>query len=145
MSCVLPTQSRHSLQLIGYVDIQQIAPCSFVLWIDSSQDTMVKRLVKRGETSGRADDNEETIRKRLQTFVESTEPVITYYEKQDKVKRVRMRSFLIEFYYTLFEGAVRSKQHPPDDCDERKRSHKFIPQYSHNYNPNPSGVVIPRR
>nr|XP_039269845.1 uncharacterized protein DDB_G0284459-like [Styela clava] len=76
-------------------DVQQgiefentISPCTFVLWIDSSQETMVKRLLKRAETSGRADDNEETIRKRLKTFVESTEPVISHYEKQQKVRRI---------------------------------------------------------
>ncbi|CAK8673047.1 unnamed protein product [Clavelina lepadiformis] len=65
-----------------------VGSCTFVLWVDVSQDTMVKRLLKRGETSGRVDDNEETIRKRLKTFVDSTEPVIKYYEEQNKVKRV---------------------------------------------------------
>lgn len=69
-----------------------IAPCTFVLWIDASQETMVQRLLKRAETSGRADDNEETIRKRLKTFVESTEPVIDYYEKQNKVRRINSQN-----------------------------------------------------
>nr|XP_002131226.1 adenylate kinase isoenzyme 1-like isoform X1 [Ciona intestinalis] len=67
---------------------QSIAPCTFVLWVDVAQETMVKRLLKRAETSGRVDDNEETIRKRLKTFVESTEPVIDYYKAQNKVRRV---------------------------------------------------------
>lgn len=49
---------------------------------------MVQRLLKRAETSGRVDDNEETIRKRLKTFVDSTEPVIAHYQAQDKVRRV---------------------------------------------------------
>merc|ERR1712002_1032695 len=65
-----------------------IAPCTFVLWVDASQDTMTKRLLHRGLTSGRIDDNEETIKLRLQTFVKSTEPVIAYYKRQDKVRRV---------------------------------------------------------
>jgi len=65
-----------------------IAPCSFVLWIDASQETMMERLLSRGLTSGRADDNEETIKNRLETFVKSTEPVIDYYKEQDKVRRV---------------------------------------------------------
>ena len=66
----------------------QIAPCSIVLWLDVSQDVMVERLLKRGQTSGRVDDNEETIRKRLKTFVDETEPVIKYYQEQDKVVKV---------------------------------------------------------
>ena len=49
---------------------------------------MVKRLLERGKTSGRVDDNEETIRKRLQTFQKSTLPVIQHYEAVGKVKKV---------------------------------------------------------
>jgi len=65
-----------------------IAPCSFVLFVDTSQETMMKRLLHRGLTSGRADDNEATIKNRLETFVKATEPVIDYYKAQNKVRRV---------------------------------------------------------
>jgi hypothetical protein len=46
---------------------------------------MSKRLVKRGETSGRIDDNEDTIKKRLKTFHEETTPILGYYGKQGKL------------------------------------------------------------
>ena len=46
---------------------------------------MTKRLIKRGETSGRIDDNEETIQKRLKTFHEETTPILGYYGKQGKL------------------------------------------------------------
>ena len=49
---------------------------------------MTKRLLKRAETSGRVDDNEETIKKRLKTFHDLTEPVIEHYSKQGKVCKV---------------------------------------------------------
>ena len=49
---------------------------------------MMKRLLHRAQTSGRADDNEETIKNRLDTFVRATEPVIEYYKKKNKVKQV---------------------------------------------------------
>ena len=49
---------------------------------------MVQRLIKRGETSGRQDDNEETIRARLQTYREATVPVAEYYEKQNKLVKI---------------------------------------------------------
>jgi len=49
---------------------------------------MKKRLLKRAETSGRVDDNEETIIKRLKTFHNHTQPVIDYYEKQSKVCKI---------------------------------------------------------
>lgn len=49
---------------------------------------MVKRLLKRGETSGRSDDNEETIKKRLDLYYKATEPVIAFYEGRGIVKKV---------------------------------------------------------
>lgn len=49
---------------------------------------MTQRLLKRGETSGRVDDNEETIKKRLETYYKATEPVITFYEKRGIVRKV---------------------------------------------------------
>lgn len=59
-----------------------------MLYIEASDETMTERLVNRGRTSGRVDDNMGTIISRLQTFHEQTKPVIGYYEKQNKVKRV---------------------------------------------------------
>jgi len=49
---------------------------------------MEQRLIKRGETSGRADDNAETIKKRFATFLEKTMPVIQHIEKEGKLKKV---------------------------------------------------------
>ena len=49
---------------------------------------MEERLIKRGETSGRTDDNAETIKKRFRTFVEKTMPVVEYYESLNKLRKV---------------------------------------------------------
>lgn len=49
---------------------------------------MEKRLLKRGETSGRADDNIESIKKRFRTFVETSMPVVDEFDKQGKVVKV---------------------------------------------------------
>lgn len=56
-----------------------------VIYFQVADETMKVRLMKRAETSGRADDNEVTIVKRLKTFHDHTQPVIDYYEKQHKV------------------------------------------------------------
>lgn len=49
---------------------------------------MTKRLLHRGQTSGRVDDNEETIKHRLKTFHDQTFPVLDLYEKQGKLAEV---------------------------------------------------------
>eukprot|EP01137_Pigoraptor_chileana_P029908 Opistho-2@15799 len=63
---------------------EKIANCEIVLYFECSEATMEKRLIKRGETSGRADDNAETIRKRFRTFLEVSLPVIKHYEAEGK-------------------------------------------------------------
>lgn len=48
------------------------------------EEELVKRLLGRG----RSDDNEETIRNRLNVFREQTSPVLDYYKEQCKVKDI---------------------------------------------------------
>jgi adenylate kinase len=59
-----------------------------VLYVEASDETMKERLLKRGETSGRVDDNEESIKNRLETFHKQTKPVIDHYDKQGKLRRI---------------------------------------------------------
>lgn len=49
---------------------------------------MEDRLLKRGESSGRTDDNAETIGKRFKTFIDKTLPVVQHYESINKLKKV---------------------------------------------------------
>lgn len=65
---------------------KNIAPVDLVLFFDASEETLVKRLLGRAETSGRVDDNEETIKKRLHTFNTHNDQVISQYTA--KLKRV---------------------------------------------------------
>ena len=66
---------------------KQVAMCSYVIYFDCPLETMQARLLKRGETSGRSDDNAETIKKRFDTFTNQSLPVITHYEKQGKAHK----------------------------------------------------------
>ncbi|RUS16106.1 UMP-CMP kinase [Endogone sp. FLAS-F59071] len=62
-----------------------VVPSRCVLYFECPEEEMLKRLLKRGETSGRADDNIESIRKRFKTFEETSYPVIAAYAKEGKV------------------------------------------------------------
>ena len=59
-----------------------------MLVFECSESVMVERLLQRGATSGRVDDNVETIKKRLNTYQQATLPVIEHYQKLNKVKQV---------------------------------------------------------
>jgi UMP-CMP kinase len=67
---------------------ETVCPSKFVLFYDCPEEEMQKRLLKRGETSGRSDDNAESIKKRFKTFVETSMPVVDYFEKEGRVVKV---------------------------------------------------------
>ncbi len=50
--------------------------------LDVPEEELMTRLVKRGLESGRSDDNEETIKKRLDVYHNQTSPLIDWYEKE---------------------------------------------------------------
>lgn len=51
-------------------------PCRLMLFLQLSEHEMEKRLLKRGLSSGRSDDNSVTIRKRFHTFTHDSMPVV---------------------------------------------------------------------
>ena len=55
---------------------------SVMLNIQVNEEELIKRLLERGKTSGRSDDNLETITKRIKTYNEQTTPVIDFYKKE---------------------------------------------------------------
>ncbi|SNX86264.1 related to URA6 - uridine-monophosphate kinase [Melanopsichium pennsylvanicum] len=77
---------------------ESVCQSQFVLFLQCSEDVMLQRLLERGKTSGRADDNIESIKKRFQTFVETSMPVVDYYRKQDRVVEVDSIKSVDEVY-----------------------------------------------
>lgn len=50
--------------------------------LDVPEDELMKRLINRGKESGRADDNEDTIKKRLVVYHSQTQPLIEWYKNE---------------------------------------------------------------
>ncbi|OEH78445.1 putative UMP-CMP kinase [Cyclospora cayetanensis] len=50
-----------------------------VLFFECDEEEMIRRILKRGATSGRTDDNVESLRKRFSTFRESTMPIVSLF------------------------------------------------------------------
>jgi adenylate kinase len=59
-----------------------------VPFIDVGQDVLVERLAKRAEIEGRADDNEETIRVRMEVYQSETAPLLEYYKNRDLLVKI---------------------------------------------------------
>ncbi|XP_070377869.1 uncharacterized protein [Dermacentor albipictus] len=58
----------------------EVCKCTNLVYFEVKDETMTARLMKRGQTSGRVDDNAETIAKRLKTFHDESEPVLEKYK-----------------------------------------------------------------
>ena len=73
-----------------------------MLALEVSEDELVKRLIKRGETSGRTDDNNEmVIRERIKEYHNKTAPVADHYKKLNKVVKVNGIGSVDEIFSAL--------------------------------------------
>ena len=63
-------------------------PLECCLAITTEGEAVVKRLLARAEIEGRPDDNEETIRERMQVYESQTAPLLDYYRKCDLLVEV---------------------------------------------------------
>ena len=61
---------------------------SVMLDLEVPEDELMVRLIKRGKDSGRADDNEETIKKRLHVYHSQTSPLIDWYKNEKKYQHI---------------------------------------------------------
>jgi UMP-CMP kinase len=77
---------------------EEVCLSSVVIFFQTSEEVMLKRLLKRGETSGREDDNVESIKKRFNTYKVETMPVIEYYAKHDKVAEIDSSASVEDVY-----------------------------------------------
>lgn len=75
-----------------------IGPCRLVLYFNCTLKTLESRLLERGKTSGRADDNIETIKKRFKTFEVQSLPVIEHFQKKSKCIELSSEAPVAEVY-----------------------------------------------
>lgn len=61
---------------------------TLVIYFSTTEQVMLDRLLERGKTSGREDDNVESIKKRFRTYKSDTMPVIEHYTSLGKVAEV---------------------------------------------------------
>lgn len=59
-----------------------------VLGLEVAEDELMARLIKRGEDSGRSDDNPETIKRRLDVYHQSTQPLKDFYSQSGHYRRI---------------------------------------------------------
>ena len=96
-----PRTSAQAEALDRLLDLKE-APIAVMVAMEVSEEELVKRLLKRGETSGRNDDNNETvIRARIVEYHNKTAVVADYYRNFNKVVMVKGEGSIDEIFDRL--------------------------------------------
>jgi adenylate kinase len=74
-----------------------------VVLLEVNEDELVQRLLERAQKEGRSDDTEEVIRERMKVYKSSTQPVVDYYEKRSKLRKVDGVGSLEEVFARISE------------------------------------------
>ncbi len=62
---------------------------SAVVGLEVPEEELIDRMIKRGQMSGRSDDNEETIKKRLAVYYNQTSPLQEFYKEKGLYKAIK--------------------------------------------------------
>jgi adenylate kinase len=76
-----------------------------VLLIDVPRDELVRRILARSRSEGRADDTPEVIARRFDVYSEQTQPVVEHYERLGRVRKVNGLGSVDEVTERLVEAA----------------------------------------
>lgn len=68
--------------------ILKLGKVVLVLYFKCTYETMCQRVLRRGETSNRVDDNEETFHKRMTGFQIDALPVIEHFRQEGRLVTV---------------------------------------------------------
>ena len=71
---------------------------SIMLDLEVCEEELINRLLKRGITSGRSDDNYATIQKRIQVYYTKTSPVLDFYKKEGLATEIKGTGTLQEIF-----------------------------------------------
>jgi adenylate kinase len=74
---------------------------NIVIGLEVEDEELIARIVARGKTSGRSDDNEETAKKRLETYYAQTLPLKEFYVSQGKYAKINGVGSIEEIYESI--------------------------------------------
>lgn len=72
-----------------------------VVSLTVSEDAILERLAARKSQESRADDDEDTVRRRIEVYREQTEPLIDYYRQAGRLVEVYGMGGIEDIYKTL--------------------------------------------
>jgi adenylate kinase len=95
-------------------------PLHAVISLLADVEEVVARLLKRAEIDGRPDDNEETIRVRLQVYAEQTEPLLDLYRSRGMLVEVNGLGHIDEVSERVFAALDAHRERSSSELLEPK-------------------------
>jgi len=75
-----------------------------VVGLEVPEDELIERMLNRGKETGRADDNLETIKKRLDVYHSQTSPLRDYYQKEGKYISINGSGVVDDIFNEIASG-----------------------------------------
>ncbi len=97
-----PRTIEQAKALDGFMEVNKMGLDS-VLNLELSEDEAAERILARGKTSGRSDDNIETIKARFAVYRNQTAPILEYYKAQNKVIDINGQSEIEKVSQDIFQ------------------------------------------
>jgi adenylate kinase len=82
---------------------------SVVVSLEVEEPELIERLIKRGQQSGRSDDNLETIKSRLDVYKNQTSPLKEHYKKTGKLTPIKGKGTIDEIFDLISEAVDKVK------------------------------------
>jgi adenylate kinase len=78
-------RTLYQAQMLDRIFFKKDMKIALVISIEVPEEKLIARIVERGKTSGRSDDNEVVMSNRLMVYFSQTQPVIDYYRKTKRL------------------------------------------------------------
>lgn len=82
-----------------------------VVGLEVPEEELIERMLNRGKQTGRADDNPETIKNRLNVYHQQTLPLQAYYVREGKYIPVKGQGVVDEIFNDIAEGIEKKTGH----------------------------------
>lgn len=82
---------------------------SVVVSLEVDEPELIDRLIKRGQQSGRSDDNMETIKSRLDVYKNQTSPLKEHYKNTGKLSSIKGVGTVDEIFERIVEAVEKVK------------------------------------
>lgn len=75
-----------------------IVEVPLILFFDADEETMIDRIMERAKTSGRNDDNIDSLKKRFNTFRNETMPIVDMYDAKGQTRKINALKSIDEVF-----------------------------------------------